>query len=178
MQVKDLRQSIRLGPIAALSLAVLLTLAGWMTARPGLLLGQSKAAAASPAKTLPQAANPQPDAASESDSADEEDPSPGNFLGSTYIPSLAATNVPVQNAVAAPPPPLPKPVPASAPGDPARQQINNETANMLAMAYALKAEVDRTNAGMLSISVVRKASQIEQLARKVREEVRPVLSKN
>jgi len=76
-------------------------------------------------------------------------------------------------------PPLPKPVPADAGGDAARQQINNETANLLAMAYALKAEVDKTNSDTLSIVVVRKANEVEQLARKVLGEMKPaVLSKN
>ena len=78
--------------------------------------------------------------------------------------------------VAPPPPPPPKP--ADAGGDAARQQVNNETANLLAMAYALKAEVDKTNQDQLSIAVVRKANQIEQLARKVRDDMRPAMSRN
>jgi hypothetical protein len=109
--------------------------------------------------------------ADSADDGDDDGPSPGNFLGSTYVPSVSDANQP-QLAVAAPPPPTPKP--ADAGGDAARQQINNETANLLAMAYALKAEVDRTNQDQLSISVVRKAGQIEQMARKVRDELRPV----
>jgi len=110
--------------------------------------------------------------ASDPDLANDDDdgPSPGNFLGSTYVPSSSAPNQPV--IAAAPPPPAP--FPADAGGDAARQQINNETANLLALAYALKAEVDKTNQNQLSISVVRKAGQIEQMARKMRDELRPL----
>jgi hypothetical protein len=105
----------------------------------------------------------------ESNSDSDDGPSPGNFLGSTYVPTIAG---PDQAVVAAAPPP-PTPVPANAGGDAARQQINNDMANLMAMAYALKTEVDKTNQDQLSISVVRKAGQIEQMARKMRDELRP-----
>ena len=128
-----------------------------------------------PSLAQASAANP-----SDTARADDDGPSPGNFLGSTIVPSVLG-EVPAGppwavKSAAVQPPPTPKPADAGA--DVARQQINNETANLLAMAYALKAEVDKTNKDQLSISVVRKASQIEQLARKVRDEMRPVLSKN
>jgi hypothetical protein len=110
------------------------------------------------------------DLASTSD--DDDGPSPGNFLGSTYVPTISSPDQAVV-AAAPPPPPPPTPVPANAGGDAARQQINNDMANLLAMAYALKTEVDKTNQDQLSISVVRKAGQIEQMARKMRDELRP-----
>ncbi len=43
-----------------------------------------------------------------------------------------------------------------------------ETANLLKMAYSLKFEVDKTTKDTLSVTVVRKATEIEQMARKMR----------
>jgi len=63
--------------------------------------------------------------------------------------------------------------PAAAPAvDPARQQIEGECASLLQLATVLKTEVDRTTMDQLSISVVLKAGQIEQLAHKVRGEMK------
>jgi hypothetical protein len=45
---------------------------------------------------------------------------------------------------------------------------NQEIGELFEMATALKAEVAKTNQDMLSISVVRKAASIEQLAHKMR----------
>jgi hypothetical protein len=52
--------------------------------------------------------------------------------------------------------------------DPQKQEITNECANLLQMATALKSEVDKTTKDQLSVTVVRKAGEIEQLAHKVR----------
>lgn len=49
-----------------------------------------------------------------------------------------------------------------------KQEIAGECADLLKMAMDLKTEVDKTNKDTLSLAVVRKASEIEQLARKVR----------
>lgn len=73
--------------------------------------------------------------------------------------------------------PVPVPPPANAGGDSARQQINNECVDLLKMANELKAEVAKTNRDVLSVSVVRKADQIEQLARQVRGEMKPEVGK-
>jgi hypothetical protein len=54
------------------------------------------------------------------------------------------------------------------PADPRKQQIASECANLLKMATDLKTEVDKTTKDTLSLSVVRKAGAIEQLAHKVR----------
>jgi hypothetical protein len=181
MQAKHSRGTKLLALLSAVGLVLLCGLA----AHSVLLRGQ--AARAAKAKSTDQntqtAPNRQtsmgaPSADQSDDSASDDGPSPGNFLGSTYVPSNLATDMPGApgTMAALPPPPVPKP--ADAGGDPARQQINDETASLLAMAYALKAEVDKTNKDQLSINVVRKANQIEQLARKVRDEMRPVLSKN
>lgn len=52
--------------------------------------------------------------------------------------------------------------------DPSRQQVANEAADLLKMATALKSEVDKSTKDMLSVDVVRKANQIEQMAHKAR----------
>ncbi len=49
-----------------------------------------------------------------------------------------------------------------------KQQIVSECANLLKMATDLKTEVDKTTKDTLSLSVVRKAGEIERLAHKVR----------
>jgi hypothetical protein len=43
-----------------------------------------------------------------------------------------------------------------------------QSASLLKMAYELKSEVDKTTKDTLSVTVVRRASEIEQLARKMR----------
>jgi hypothetical protein len=49
-----------------------------------------------------------------------------------------------------------------------KQQIASECADLLKMATELKSEVGKTTKDTLSVTVVRKASEIEQLAHKVR----------
>jgi hypothetical protein len=49
-----------------------------------------------------------------------------------------------------------------------KQEIARQSAELLKLAADLKAEVGRSTKDQLSVTVVRKASQIEQLARKVR----------
>lgn len=53
-----------------------------------------------------------------------------------------------------------------------KKQISDESTQLLAMAVALKAEVDKTNKDVLSINVIRKADQIEKLARTVKERIK------
>lgn len=70
-------------------------------------------------------------------------------------------------------------IPVAHSEDERRQAINNECANLVKMAAALKAQVDRTSKDELSVAVIRQANQIEQLAHRVRDEMRPaVASKN
>ncbi len=52
--------------------------------------------------------------------------------------------------------------------DDAQKQIASECADLLKMATDLKSEVGKTTPDTLSVTVVRKASAIEQLAHKVR----------
>jgi hypothetical protein len=57
---------------------------------------------------------------------------------------------------------------AVAPG----KQFAEDSAKLLKMATDLKAEVDKTNKDTLSLSVIRKADEIERLARSVREKAK------
>jgi hypothetical protein len=53
-----------------------------------------------------------------------------------------------------------------------RKQIADDSTRLLNMAIALKAEVDKTTKDTLSINVIRKADEIEKLARSVREKMK------
>lgn len=53
-------------------------------------------------------------------------------------------------------------------GDPQTQEVTRECAQLLKMATDLKTEVDKTTQNTLSVTVVRKADAIEELARKVK----------
>jgi hypothetical protein len=53
-----------------------------------------------------------------------------------------------------------------------KRQISDESTQLLAMAVALKAEVDKTNKDVLSLNVIRKADQIERLAHNVKEKMK------
>jgi type VI protein secretion system component VasF len=57
--------------------------------------------------------------------------------------------------------------PAPAAGSP-KQQLASEAADLLKLATSLKTEVDKSTKDTLSMGVVRKANQIEQLAHKAR----------
>ncbi len=57
---------------------------------------------------------------------------------------------------------------APTPADAQKQAIANQCADLLQMATELKKAVDKSSADTLSVTVVRKASDIEQLAHKVR----------
>ncbi|MDR3740738.1 MAG: hypothetical protein P4L40_17120 [Terracidiphilus sp.] len=52
------------------------------------------------------------------------------------------------------------------------QQLADDSARLLALAIALKAEVDKTNKDTLSLNVMRRADEIEKLAHTVREHMR------
>jgi type VI protein secretion system component VasF len=61
-----------------------------------------------------------------------------------------------------------KPQAAPTAADAQKQEISNQCADLLQMATDLKKAVDKSSADTLSVTVVRKASDIEQLAHKVR----------
>jgi hypothetical protein len=70
------------------------------------------------------------------------------------------------------PPEQPK-QPTIATGTSERQkQISDDSAKLLALAVALKTEVDKTNKDMLSVTVIRKADEIEKLAHNVRDKMK------
>jgi hypothetical protein len=53
-----------------------------------------------------------------------------------------------------------------------KKQIADESAELLAMALALKAEVDKTSKDTLSLNVIKKADQIERLAKMVKDKTK------
>jgi hypothetical protein len=58
------------------------------------------------------------------------------------------------------------------PGAEHKRQISDDSAKLLTLAMALKAEVDKTNKDMLSLDVIRKADEIEKLAHNVRDKMK------
>jgi len=58
------------------------------------------------------------------------------------------------------------------------KQIANDSARLLKLATDLKAEVDKTTKDELSISVIRKADEIEKLAHSVREKMKLEFASN
>ena len=53
-----------------------------------------------------------------------------------------------------------------------KKQISDESTQLLAMAVALKAEVDKTTKDTLSLNVIRKADEIERMAKTVKEKMK------
>ncbi len=53
-----------------------------------------------------------------------------------------------------------------------QQDIRDDTAKLFQLATELKAAVDKSNEHVLSLDVVRKAEEVEKLAKKVREKMR------
>jgi hypothetical protein len=62
--------------------------------------------------------------------------------------------------------------------DKRKRQISEDCANLLKLANGLKAEVDKTTKDTLSMTVVRRAGEVEQLAHKMKDEMKPVVGKN
>jgi len=54
-----------------------------------------------------------------------------------------------------------------------KKRLADESAHLLQLANDLKAEVDKTNKDMLSVAVIRKAEEIERLARSLKEKLKP-----
>lgn len=71
-----------------------------------------------------------------------------------------AKGQPVEQPAKFVPPVIPEPDP--------NNPVSVQTTNLLKLAYSLKSEVDKTTKDTLSVTVVRQASEIEQLARKMR----------
>jgi len=53
-----------------------------------------------------------------------------------------------------------------------QKKLVDDTAKLVSLANALKAEVDKSNKDMMSIEVIRKADEIEKLARSVKEKMK------
>ena len=94
--------------------------------------------------------------------------------------SIAAAQQPAQDN--APQPPVAQaPTTADATADtskpttPQQKQLADDTAKLLTLANELKAELDKSNKDTLSLSVIKKAGQVEKLAHKVRDEVKASL---
>ncbi|HET9839772.1 MAG TPA: hypothetical protein VFR84_16210 [Candidatus Angelobacter sp.] len=56
-----------------------------------------------------------------------------------------------------------------------QEDIKNDTEKLFQLATELKAAVDKTNENMLSLEVIRKAEQVEKLAKKVKENMKEVI---
>jgi hypothetical protein len=53
-----------------------------------------------------------------------------------------------------------------------QQDIRNDTDKLFQLAGELKSAVDKTNENLLSLEVVRKADEVEKLAKRVKEKMR------
>jgi hypothetical protein len=53
-----------------------------------------------------------------------------------------------------------------------QEEIRNDTLKLYQLATELKDAVDKTNENMLSLDVVKKADEVEKLAKKVKEKMR------
>ena len=56
-----------------------------------------------------------------------------------------------------------------------QQDIRDDTDKLFELATELKAAVDKSNENMLSLEVVRKADEVEKLAKKVKEKMKDAL---
>jgi hypothetical protein len=56
-----------------------------------------------------------------------------------------------------------------------QQDIREDTDKLFQLATELKAAVDKTNENLLSIDVVRKADEVEKLAKKVKEKMKDAI---
>jgi len=63
------------------------------------------------------------------------------------------------------------------PQTPQQKQLTDDTAKLLTLANELKAELDKSSKNTLSLSVIKKAEQVEKLAHKVRDEMKASLQK-
>jgi type VI protein secretion system component VasF len=85
--------------------------------------------------------------------------------GAKTVPTAAKAGPP--GAQAAPTPASAQPVETTA-GNADATDVAKQCADLLKMATELKSAVDKTSSSTLSVTVVRKAGEIEQLAHKVR----------
>lgn len=62
--------------------------------------------------------------------------------------------------------------------DSSADPMKTESAQLLKLATELKAEIDKTNQNVLSIAVIRKADEIEHMARGMKDKVRAASASN
>jgi hypothetical protein len=108
----------------------------------------------------------------------DSEESPGEQAPAGPPAAQTVSAQPEQNAAspqqeAAQPAALPPRPPDSS--DP-RRLVDWECADLLKLANDLKVAVDKTTKDELSLSVVRKASEIEQMAHKLRDDMRPAMA--
>jgi hypothetical protein len=65
----------------------------------------------------------------------------------------------------------PSPSPASASADPRQAQIIADTQKLVKLSQELKAEVAKSDKNTLSLTVVKKAEEVEKLAKTLKEEI-------
>jgi type VI protein secretion system component VasF len=95
-------------------------------------------------------------------------------LGSSSFAQNAPQNPPSNEHATASdskkPDPVPSPVaPASAPVDPAQAQLIADAEKLLRLSQELKAEVAKSNKDTLSLTVIKKADEVEKLAKSLRD---------
>ena len=56
-----------------------------------------------------------------------------------------------------------------------QQDIQNDTQKLFDLATELKAAVDKSNENLLSLDVVRKADEVEKLAKRVKEKMKEAM---
>ena len=56
-----------------------------------------------------------------------------------------------------------------------QQDIQNDTQKLFQLATELKAAVDKSNENLLSLDVVRKADEVEKLAKRVKEKMKEAM---
>jgi hypothetical protein len=102
-------------------------------------------------------------------------PAPSQAPASLSATDPAVSNKPV-NATADTQPNSAKPVDTAAKDkseqNAAKDQLAEDTARLLQLANELKAEMDKSTKDTLSLSVMKKADEIEKLAKKVRAEMK------
>ncbi len=118
------------------------------------------AASGNPAQPVPEQPGPaQPDALTGGGNADAN----ASAATESAVPPAGAAAPLAASAAAVPAQPL-------SPEDLRKQQVASECANLLKMATDLKAQVDKSSKDELSIGVIRKASEVEQYAHKLRSD--------
>lgn len=165
-QVNRLRFISRRLPARTLGMCALLALAAFACSR-------SIAQSAPPRQTPPaqpetQQATPaavQPATDAQSSSAASASPAPAQKDATAPPAQQASSPAPTTGAVADQARP---PYPGMTPEEKRKAEVAQECADLLKLATDLKAQVDKARKDELSVTVVRKAYELEQMAHKVR----------